>query len=76
MASETDGSESKQPVIGWTQEEINAHEARGGAWGGVTGRPIPGIDYGSLPSHMRPLKTSRDWNLASPPEDDEDEEWA
>lgn len=75
MSSSPNDAEGKHPVIGWTQDEIDAHEARGGAWGSITGngRPIPGIDYGNLPPHMWPLKTSRDWNLSVPPEDDEDE---
>ena len=61
------------PKESWTQEEIDAHEARGGAWGSTMGRPIPGIDYSSLPAYMQPLPTSRDWGKYSAPEDDEDE---
>lgn len=60
------------PRIGWTQEEIDAHEARGGAWAGPMGRPVPGIDYSSLPVHMQPMPTSRDWNKSFPPEDDDE----
>lgn len=56
----------------WTQDEIDAHEARGGAWGGG-GRPVPGIDYATVPDFMRPLKASRDWSKYTPPEDSEDD---
>jgi hypothetical protein len=51
----------------WTQDEIAAHEARGGGWGNG-GRPIPGIDYSTAPSFMQPVKTNRDRNRESSPE--------
>ncbi|MDZ4091648.1 MAG: hypothetical protein U1D68_10640 [Arthrobacter sp.] len=72
MSASTPASGDK-PVIAWTQEELDAHEARGGAWGGMMGQPVPGIDYGSLPSTLRPMPTSRDWNKYFPPDDDEDD---
>lgn len=59
----------------WTQDEIDAHEARGGGWGGG-GRPIPGLDYSTAPSFMQPVKTSRDGSREANPENDGDDDWA
>ena len=59
----------------WTQDEIAAHEARGGGWGGG-GRSIPGIDYSIAPSFMQPVKTNRDRKRESSPEGDSDDDWA
>jgi hypothetical protein len=59
----------------WTQDEIEAHEARGGGWGGG-GRPIPGIDYSTAPPFMQPVKTGRDGNREAIPEGDGDDDWA